>query len=167
MKRRTRALKTWKNYGSRPIDQPFSTREEDSKTTSNVDRSFSNREDPDEDLVPEVTHDVSEQLQNTTPYALPSSHLSRDDEAFEWQDVVTDPRWDEVMAIEMEALNKNSTWEMKPLPQGKTPIGCRWIFTIKYKVDGSIDRYKARLVAKGYMQTYGIDYQETFALVPK
>lgn len=60
MKRRTRALKTWKNYGSRPIDQPFSTREEDSKTTSNVDRSFSNREDPDEDLVPEVTHDVSE-----------------------------------------------------------------------------------------------------------
>ncbi|CAL8113801.1 unnamed protein product [Prunus armeniaca] len=71
------------------------------------------------------------------------------------------------MAIEMKALNKNSTWEMKPLPQGKKPVGCRWIFTIKYKVDGSIDRYKARLVAKRYTQTYGIDYQETFALVPK
>ena len=45
--------------------------------------------------------------------------------------------------------------------------GCRWIFTPKFNPDGSIDKYKARLVAKGYTQTYGIDYEETFAPVAK
>ena len=50
---------------------------------------------------------------------------------------------------------------------GKKMIGCKWVFSVKYKSDRTIDRYKARLVAKGYAQTYGIDYQETFALVTK
>ncbi|RVW34193.1 Retrovirus-related Pol polyprotein from transposon RE1 [Vitis vinifera] len=45
--------------------------------------------------------------------------------------------------------------------------GCKWIFNAQYKPDGSIDRYKARLVAKGFTQTYGLNYQETFALVAK
>ena len=53
------------------------------------------------------------------------------------------------------------------LPKGKKPIGCTWVFTIKYKVDGTLEIYKPRVVAKGYTQTYGIDYQETFAPVAK
>ena len=53
------------------------------------------------------------------------------------------------------------------MPAGNKPVGCKWVYTMKFRVDGSIERYKARLVAKGYTQTYGIDYQETFAPVAK
>lgn len=47
---------------------------------------------------------------------------------------------------------------MVPLPRGTKIVGCKWIFSIKHKADGSIEWYKARLVAKGYTQGYGIDY---------
>ena len=71
------------------------------------------------------------------------------------------------MDMEMEALDKNNTWELVPLPNGKKPVECKWLYTVKYKADGSIERYKARLVAKGFTQTYGVDYSETFAPVAK
>ncbi|XP_020419495.1 uncharacterized protein LOC109949168 [Prunus persica] len=55
----------------------------------------------------------------------------------------------------MRALQKNVIWELMPLPHGKKTVGCRWIYTVKLKADGSVQRYKARLVAKG--KTYCID----------
>ncbi|RVW76743.1 Retrovirus-related Pol polyprotein from transposon TNT 1-94 [Vitis vinifera] len=77
------------------------------------------------------------------------------------------PKWKAAVDEEVRALEKNGTWEITDLPRGKKPVGCKWIFTVKYKADGNVDRYKARLVAKGFTQSYGIDYQETFALVAK
>lgn len=71
------------------------------------------------------------------------------------------------MNVELEALEKNETWEVTELPSNRKAIGCKWIYKTKFKADGSIDKYKARLVILGYKQTYGIDYMETFAPVAK
>ncbi|KAL8108782.1 hypothetical protein AgCh_025025 [Apium graveolens] len=67
----------------------------------------------------------------------------------------------------MDALKHNDTWELTTLPAGRKVVWCRWVFTVKQKPNGLIERYKSRLVAKGYTQTYRIDYQETFAPVAK
>ncbi|XP_043725671.1 uncharacterized protein LOC122672240 [Telopea speciosissima] len=75
--------------------------------------------------------------------------------------------WVNAMKDELQALNRNHTWELVRLPTGKHTVGCRWIYKIKYNSDGSVERYKAWLVAKGYTQTYGVDYRETFAPVVK
>lgn len=83
------------------------------------------------------------------------------------QEALDDPNWKVAVLEEMNALRKNNTWEIVDLPRDKKIVGCKWVFSVKYKADGSIERYKARLVAKGFTQTYGIDYQETFAFVAK
>ena len=75
--------------------------------------------------------------------------------------------WREAVFEEMKALKKNGTWEICSLPKGVVPVGCKWVFTVKHKSDGTVERFKARLVAKGYIQTYRIDSLETFALVAK
>lgn len=78
-----------------------------------------------------------------------------------------DPKWQEAMAAEIVALEANNTWTLTRLPASKNPFGCKWDYKIKYKTDGSIERYKARLVAKGFTQKEGVDYIETFSLVAK
>eukprot|EP00257_Ricinus_communis_P015209 XP_015573077.1 uncharacterized protein LOC107261050 [Ricinus communis] len=83
------------------------------------------------------------------------------------QEALTDPKWKAAMNDKMKALQKNETWELVDCPAGKKPVGCRWVYTIKYKADGTIERFKARLVAKGYTQIYGIDYTKTFSSVAK
>lgn len=71
------------------------------------------------------------------------------------------------MKKELEALKQNHTWDVVPLPQGKTPIGNKWVYKIKLRSDGTLERFKARFVAEGYNQKQGIDYEETFGPVVK
>ena len=56
-------------------------------------------------------------------------------------------------------------WELVELPDGRKPVGNKWVFKLKTDEDGRIERYKARLVAQGYTQIFGMDYDETFALL--
>jgi len=67
------------------------------------------------------------------------------------------------MSDELDTLTKTHTWDLVELPFGKYEVGCKWVYKIKTRSDGSMVRYKARLVAKGFAQEYGIDYEETFA----
>ncbi|KAL0436865.1 UNVERIFIED_CONTAM: Retrovirus-related Pol polyprotein from transposon RE1 [Sesamum radiatum] len=75
--------------------------------------------------------------------------------------------WREAMEKELEALEKNSTWDLTELPAGKRAIGSRWVYKTKLNQDGSIERYKARLVAKGYTQIEGVDFFDSFSPVAK
>lgn len=68
---------------------------------------------------------------------------------------------------EIKALRRNDTWELKPKKKNCRPITCKWVYRLKKKSNGTIDRYKARLVAHGFSQSYRLDYEETFSLVEK
>ncbi len=82
----------------------------------------------------------------------------RSEEAQQWKTAIKD---------EYFSLIENGTWELTPLPEGRTTIQNKWVFVIKPGYKNTPPRFKARLVAKGFTQTYGVDYEETFAPVLK
>ncbi|GKB46828.1 zinc finger, CCHC-type containing protein [Tanacetum coccineum] len=86
------------------------------------------------------------------------------DEAMKSQDVAF---WKEAINDEMDSIMGNNTWVLADLPPGCKPLGCKWIFKRKLKVDGTIEKFKARLVIQGFKQKSRIDYFDTYALVAR
>ncbi|XP_019184566.1 PREDICTED: uncharacterized protein LOC109179511 [Ipomoea nil] len=84
-----------------------------------------------------------------------------------YNEAVKEEAWRKAMQCEIDALVENKTWVLTDLPPGKTPIGCKLVYKVKHRADGSIERHKARLVAKGYTQQLGVDYVETFSPVAR
>jgi len=152
-----------------------------SPSTSSVS-SFSSPAEPDvaPDQQPTRIHPMRTRSQNnvstirkltdgTVRYPLPRALLS--------EAAITEPtcftnavkvnEWRTAMQTEFNALLKNNTWTLVPASVAQNVVGCKWVFKLKRKADGSIERHKARLVAKGFHQHVGIDYGETFSPVVK
>ncbi|WVZ57430.1 hypothetical protein U9M48_007816 [Paspalum notatum var. saurae] len=83
------------------------------------------------------------------------------------EEALGDKKWKDAMQQEYDALMRNKTWHLVPHAENTNLIDCKWVYKVKKKADGSVDRYKARLVAKGFKQRYGIDYEDTFSPVVK
>jgi hypothetical protein len=71
------------------------------------------------------------------------------------------------MESEIRCLKQNGTWSLQELPEGKTAIGCKWVYKAKTDNEGNVTKYKARLVAQGFSQKFGEQYDEVFAPVAK
>jgi hypothetical protein len=78
-------------------------------------------------------------------------------------DAVYGQQWRTAIQEELKALEINGTWREEIAPKGTNLVSTKWVFTVKVKQDGTLDRFKARLVARGFSQMYGVDYFETFA----
>ena len=69
------------------------------------------------------------------------------------------------MKAKIDSLHQHNVWDLVELPEGRKPVGSKWVFKVKTNADGSTERFKARLVAQGYTQREGLDYDETFSPV--
>ena len=108
------------------------------------------------------------QLHSTTRHPLQALHASVViSEPCTYVQAAVIPEWHATMTSEFQALLKNETWSLCPRPLGKNMVPCKWVFKLKRRPDGSIDRHKARLVAVGYLQRSGIDFHDTFSPVIK
>ena len=68
---------------------------------------------------------------------------------------------------ELKSLSNTNTWTLVERPKDKNVIPRKWVYKVKTKADGSLDKYKARHVATDFKQNEGTDYSETFALTSK
>ena len=131
------------------------------------------------EVLPNNEHNLNEPQENDMPNLRPQRdiRLPKKYEEFELNYVETDipstykealacdnaENWRTAINEEIEALEKNQTWEEVELPSGRKAIGSKWVFRIKRNPDGTISRYKARLCAKGFAQKKNIDYGEIFS----
>ena len=71
------------------------------------------------------------------------------------------------MQSEMDAVEKNRTWELADLPRGHRAITFKWVFKLKRDEASTVVKHKARLVARGFVQQEGIDFDDAFAPVAR
>ncbi|GJX87025.1 zinc finger, CCHC-type containing protein [Tanacetum coccineum] len=95
-----------------------------------------------------------------------SDESQRDDHSNDVPSETLKPRR-EAIDDEIRSIMENNTWVLSDLPLSCKPLGCKWIFKRKMKVDGTIDKSEARLVIQGFRQKEGIDYFDTYAPVAR
>jgi len=88
-------------------------------------------------------------------------------EPVSFEEALKQNHWKKAMIEELDSIEKNDTWRLVQLPTDKKCIDVKWVFKTKLKPDGQVAKYKARLVARGFLQKYGQDYYEVYALVAR
>ena len=106
-------------------------------------------------------YDQNEEVYQVSNFAFTACDLVDFDEAIK-KDV-----WIKARDEEIDAIEKNNTWNLVDLLEDKNCIGVKWIYKTKLNLDGDVEKYKERLVAQGFSQQPGIDYNETFAPVAR
>nr|GEU33773.1 ribonuclease H-like domain-containing protein [Tanacetum cinerariifolium] len=96
-----------------------------------------------------------------------STTLNKSTEPTTYSEAIKNPNWIEAMNNEIEALNRNDTWIICDLLARRKAVSSKWLWKIKYKSTGEIERYKARVISKGFSQREGFDYLEIFTPVVK
>lgn len=98
-----------------------------------------------------------------------NSHSVNICEPRNYKDALNDPNWFAAMNVEYDALIRNGTWSLVSLPADRKIVGCKWVFQLKLKQNGEIDRYKARLASclRIHSGVWDFDYFETFSPVVK
>jgi len=84
------------------------------------------------------------------------ANITTTKEPHTYAQAILDPNWQKAMDEEFFALQLNQTWTLTPLPVGQKPIGCKWVYKIKYNSDASVDRYKARLVTNSKINNFEV-----------
>ncbi|GJV25936.1 zinc finger, CCHC-type containing protein [Tanacetum coccineum] len=122
------------------------------------------------DIIPNSDESQRDDHSNDVPSETPEPRKGKDikkdprtyNEAMQSRDSAF---WKEAIDDEIGSIMENNTWVLSDLPPGCKPLGCKWIFERKMKVDGTIDKFKARLVIQGFRQKEWIDYFDTYAPV--
>lgn len=104
---------------------------------------------------------------DTTNYFLVFSLFYHIDDPLTFEEAVSSDIWAQVTDEEIESIEKNQTWELVDLPEGKDVISVKWIYKSKQDVNGNVKNPKARLVARGFTQQPDIDFNETFSPVTR
>ncbi|KAM1977528.1 hypothetical protein ACFX16_014315 [Malus domestica] len=137
-----------------PPISPTSTNHGNSPASASSSGSLNEREVPRIRSLRDL-YEVAERLDNPTLFC-----LFADCEPIDFQEAMQDTKWRKAMDGEIEAIQKNDTWELVILPKGHKAIEVKWVYKTKKNANGEVERYKARLVAKGYSQRAGIDHDE-------
>ena len=156
-----------------PDQAPLSSSPESANLDENIiNQSASNLISPNS-TPPLKTKSLTEIYSQTQPimhHPLPECFLTNTNipcELVSFSLAIKDTQWLQAMKTEFTALQHNQTWNLVPWSSFMNIINFKWIFKLKHKSDGSIERHKAQLVAKGFKQVDGFDYDETFSLVVK
>ncbi|XP_052126145.1 uncharacterized protein LOC113209233 [Frankliniella occidentalis] len=147
-----------------PAAQIFATEKESGNPDiATVSREMGKRKRKPKEFPGFVAYGIGEVNEETDLHTEPSTFFIPKD-FNEAMNCTESDHWLEAMIDEIGSFEKNSVWELVPLPTGAKVVGNRWVYRRKTDKDGNTI-YRARLVAKGYTQVHGIDYHETFAPV--